>query len=67
MPIERLRRYGELCRDPDTIPERIALLREHADAVDRQIEQLHRRRARLDEKLDWYDGELERLSEAQKL
>ncbi|WFE26298.1 MerR family transcriptional regulator [Solwaraspora sp. WMMD791] len=54
MPIERLRRYGELCRDPQTVPERIALLREHADAVEQQIEQLHRWRARLGEKLAWY-------------
>ncbi|WBB97384.1 MerR family transcriptional regulator [Solwaraspora sp. WMMA2080] len=57
MPIERLRRYGELCRDPQTIPERIALLREHADAVEQQIEQLHRWRARLGEKLAWYQGQ----------
>jgi len=57
MPIERLRRYGELCRDPQTIPERIALLREHADAVEQQIEQLHRWRARLGDKLAWYQGQ----------
>ncbi|TCC00401.1 MerR family transcriptional regulator [Micromonospora zingiberis] len=56
MPIERLRRYGELCRDPNTIAERIALLREHAVAVDNQIDQLRRYRARVDEKIAWYEG-----------
>jgi DNA-binding transcriptional MerR regulator len=59
MPIERLRRYGELCRDPATIPERIALLREHAEAVEQQIDRLRRWRTRLDEKLQWYGGQLQ--------
>jgi len=60
MPIERLRRYGELCRDAATIPERMALLRRHAEALDEQIYQMRRWRARLDEKLDWYQGQLPR-------
>lgn len=58
MPIERLRRYGELCRDPATMPERLALLQEHADAVAQQIAQLRRWHARLEEKLAWYHDQL---------
>jgi DNA-binding transcriptional MerR regulator len=64
MPIERLRRYGELCQDEDTIPDRIALLEEHATAVRRELEELLAQQARLDEKLDWYRGELGRRSTA---
>ncbi|WP_194408859.1 MerR family transcriptional regulator [Microbacterium cremeum] len=58
MPIEKLRRYGALCRDESTIPERIALLEEHAAAVRDEIEELLRQQARLDEKLAWYRGQL---------
>src|SRR5690242_6112074 len=45
MPIERLRRYGELCRDETTLPERIALLEEHAAAVEREMEELRLQQA----------------------
>ncbi|KJL39164.1 DNA-binding transcriptional MerR regulator [Microbacterium terrae] len=58
MPIEKLRRYGELCRDDTTIPDRIAILEEHAGAVQRDIDDLLAQQARLAEKLDWYRGEL---------
>lgn len=58
MPIEKLRRYGELCRDDTTIPDRIAVLEEHAGAVQRDIDDLLAQQARLAEKLDWYRGEL---------
>lgn len=58
MPIERLRRYGELCEDPGTLPERAALLREHAADVDAQIALLERRRARLAEKIAWYEEQI---------
>jgi DNA-binding transcriptional MerR regulator len=58
MPIERLRRYGELCQDAATIPERIELLRRHADALDHQIAQMRSWRTRLDEKLTWYEDQL---------
>lgn len=59
MPIEKLRRYGALCRDDDTVPERISLLEEHAAAVERQLDELRAQQARLDEKLAWYRSELE--------
>ena len=59
MPIEKLRRYGALCRDDSTIPERIALLEEHAAAVRHEIEELLRQQARLDEKVAWYRRQLQ--------
>jgi len=58
MPIERLRRYGEMCQDPATMTDRAALLREHAADVDAQIALLTRRRARLTEKIAWYDEQI---------
>lgn len=58
MPVERLRRYGALCRDEHTIPERIALLEEHAASVQRQLEEVIARQTRLAEKIDWYRSEL---------
>lgn len=60
MPIEKLRRYGELCRDETTLAERVALLEEHAEAVERELILLLAQRDRLDEKLSWYRGEAAR-------
>lgn len=59
MPIDKLRRYGTLCLDDSTIPDRIALLEEHAVAVRHEIDELRRQQARLDEKLAWYRGQLQ--------
>jgi DNA-binding transcriptional MerR regulator len=59
MPIERLRRYGALCRDERTVPERIALLEEHAAAVEAAIADLRAQQDRLTEKLDWYRGRVD--------
>jgi DNA-binding transcriptional MerR regulator len=59
MPIERLRRYGALCRDERTVPERIALLEEHAAAVEAAIADLRAQQDRLTEKLDWYRGRID--------
>lgn len=60
MPIELMRRYGRLCLDEDSLPERIALLEEHATAVERQLAELHNQQERLAGKLDWYREELNR-------
>lgn len=60
MPISLLRQYGRLCQDDSTLPQRIALLQKHADAVQRQLAALHAQQARLGEKLDWYRDELAR-------
>lgn len=58
MPIVRLRDYAELALDESTIPERVALLEEHEAAVQASIDELRGQQARLQEKLDWYRGEL---------
>lgn len=58
MPVERLRRYGQLCRDDDTISERIALLEEHAETVERQLAEVLAQQRRLQEKLTWYRRQL---------
>lgn len=58
MPIGTLRRYGQLCRREDTIPERIALLEEHAVSVEQQLQEVLAQQTRLAEKLRWYRGEL---------
>lgn len=58
MPIERLRRYGQLCTDASTMPQRLALLEEHAVAVQRDIEALLAQRDRLAEKIAWYHDEM---------
>lgn len=54
MPVERLRRYGQLCQVEDSVPERIALLEEHAEAVERQLAEVLAQQQRLAEKLAWY-------------
>jgi hypothetical protein len=56
MPIEKLRRYGELCRDESTMPDRIALLEEHAVAVQRELDALLAQQQKLEGKLTWYRG-----------
>jgi DNA-binding transcriptional MerR regulator len=61
MPIEKLRRYGELCRDESTIPDRISLLEEHAAAVQREMEELLIEQSKLAEKLAWYRREAGRV------
>ena len=62
MPVERLRRYGQLCRSDETIPERIALLEEHAESVERQLAEVLAQQQRLAEKLDWYRRHLDEVS-----
>ncbi|MEV4738218.1 MULTISPECIES: MerR family transcriptional regulator [unclassified Microbacterium] len=58
MPVERLRRYGRLCQSDDTVPERIALLEEHAATVERQLAEVLAQQRRLAEKLDWYRSQM---------
>jgi DNA-binding transcriptional MerR regulator len=58
MPIEKLRRYGELCRDEFTMPDRIALLEEHAVTVQRELDALLAQQQKLEGKLTWYRGQV---------
>lgn len=60
MPISLLRRYGQLCQDDSTLPERIDLLVEHARSVAEQIATLRAQQRRLEEKLNYYRGEQSR-------
>lgn len=64
MPIEKLRRYGRLSLDEETLPERIELLVEHAAAVQQDIDALCAQRDRLAEKIAWFEGELARRDAA---
>jgi DNA-binding transcriptional MerR regulator len=64
MSIEQLRRYGELSRDETTMPERVALLEEHAASIRARIAELDGVLARVEEKTDWYRGELRRTASA---
>lgn len=60
MPINLLRRYGQLCRDESTLPQRVELLEEHAALVASQLAELRTQQAKLDAKLHWYRDELGR-------
>lgn len=64
MSIEQLRRYGELSRDDSTMPERVALLEEHAASIRARITELDAVLARVEEKTDWYRGEIRRTGDA---
>lgn len=58
MPISLLRRYGQLCQDESTLPQRIELLQEHAGNVAAERAELQARETQLRSKLDWYRAEL---------
>lgn len=63
MSIEQLRRYGELSLDDTTMPERVALLEEHAASIRARITELDATLVRVQEKVDWYRGELRRTAD----
>lgn len=63
MSIEQLRRYGELSLDDATMPERVALLEEHAASIRARITELDATLVRVQEKVDWYRGELRRTAD----
>lgn len=54
MPIQRMREFAELCRDNDTIAERVTLLEQHDKSVREQIAMLQAQRAHLRGKIDYY-------------
>ena len=64
MSIEQLRRYSQLSRDDTTMPERVALLEEHAASIRARIAELDTVLGRVEEKADWYRGELRRTKDA---
>lgn len=59
MPIAQMRRYAELAREGElTLAERLCLLTEHDAQVSERIAVLQAQRQHLQEKIDWYRGEL---------
>jgi DNA-binding transcriptional MerR regulator len=58
MSVSQLRRFGELSRDEQTIPERLALLEAHAASIQINIDGLSSMKARVDEKSGWYRSQL---------
>jgi DNA-binding transcriptional MerR regulator len=62
MPIADMRRYAEhvLADADETVPDRLALLEEHAGALTEHMARLHRQREHLEEKIAHYRGLLRR-------
>jgi DNA-binding transcriptional MerR regulator len=59
MPIAQMRRYAELAREGDgTIAERMALLVEHDEQVERTVTDLRNQQAHLKQKINWYRTQL---------
>jgi len=59
MPIARMRHYAELAREGEsTLAERMRLLTEHDARVSERIAVLEAQRQHLQEKIDWYRGQL---------
>lgn len=57
MPIEQMCRFAQLVREGDaTVPERIALLRTHREAVDERIADLDAKRDYISGKIAYYQG-----------
>jgi DNA-binding transcriptional MerR regulator len=54
MPIQQMRRYAELSRDDDTVPERIQLLEEHDREVEARIAELQAQREHIQGKIAYY-------------
>ena len=61
MPIREIKRYSELRAAGDTtLGERLEMLIRHQQALRRQIEQMEEHQVKLDEKIQFYRGEIER-------
>ena len=54
MPIARMREFAELCRDDETIADRIDLLEEHDVEVERRIAELEAQREHIRGKIAYY-------------
>ncbi|MFF3449638.1 MerR family DNA-binding protein [Streptomyces sp. NPDC002667] len=56
MPIAEVRRFAELrSRGDATVPERLAMLREHSAGLRERIRVLRRNASALDDKIDHYE------------
>ncbi|MDE6319468.1 MAG: MerR family transcriptional regulator [Lachnospiraceae bacterium] len=63
MPIKEIKHYSELrtAGDP-TLSERMELLVQHRHAINEQVTQLQAHKMRLDEKIEFYRNEIERVN-----
>ena len=63
MPIKEIKHYSELraAGDP-TLSERMELLVQHRHAINEQVAQLQAHKMRLDEKIEFYRNEIERVN-----
>ena len=63
MPIKEIQRYAELRLQGDlTLNERMEMLTVHRESLDEQIKALQGHMAKLDDKIDFYRHEIERIS-----
>ena len=63
MPIKEIRRYAQLRAGGDpTLFERMEMLVQHRQALNEQIVQLQEHKLKLDEKIDFYRKEIERVN-----
>ena len=60
MPIARMREFAELCRDDETIADRIGLLEEHDREVEERIAALQAQREHIHGKIAYYRSVLGR-------
>lgn len=62
MPIKEIRHYAKLRADGDpTLSERMEMLVQHRQALNKQIAQLQEHKIKLDEKIEFYKKEIERV------
>ncbi|GAA3210787.1 MerR family transcriptional regulator [Actinocorallia longicatena] len=54
MPIAELQHFAELCRDPDSVPARIALLESHEAQVEAQMDRLRTQQSHIQGKIAHY-------------
>jgi DNA-binding transcriptional MerR regulator len=64
MPIAKMSRYAELCRDDSTAKERLELLAEHDREAGERIAELQAQRAHVQAKIRWYQAMLEEPADA---
>ena len=63
MPIKEIQRYAELRLQGDlTLNERMEMLTVHRESLDEQIKALQGHMSKLDDKIDFYRHEIERIS-----
>ncbi len=63
MPIKEIRRYARLRADGDpTLSERMEMLVQHRQALNDRIAQLQEHKIKLDEKIEFYRNEIERVN-----